>query len=100
MNKLKKWYNENKDKPLFKAKLLAVFLVFVMIIVQIYADFRDKRENAENNTVAEEVIAEEEENSLAEIAENSKGHVVVFIGLTATLAAVKQKKKQKLKESK
>ena len=102
MNKLKKWYSENKDKPLFKAKLLAVFLVFVMIVVQIYAEYRDRRENVlSETTVTSEAETEDEdkENALAVIFDNSKGHIIALSALSIALIAVQQKKKHKLKES-
>lgn len=100
MNKLKKWYSENKDKPLFKAKLLLVILIVLAIGVQIFADYRDKRELAQAETSAVEIIAEEtEEDVILIFWENSRAHFIAFIGVVCALAAVQFKKRRKLRES-
>ncbi len=101
MNKLKKWYSENKDKPLFKAKLLLVVLIILAIGVQIYANYRDEKEFQNTETSVTETAAEEadEQDALLTFWNNSKAHVVAFLGVTAALAVVKQRQKQKIKES-
>ncbi len=100
MNKLRKWYGENKDKPLFKAKLLVVFLVILAIGVQIYADYRDKKETLQTETSAVEVTVEETEEDIVLIFwENSRAHFIAFIGVTAALAFAKYKNRRKIKES-
>ena len=102
MNKLKKWYNKNKDVPLFKAKLLAVFMVLLAIAVEIYSDFRDRNETVEineNTAITEETAEPEKEDLVLSVYKNSKAHIIVFFGLTAVLIVVKSKQKQKLKES-
>lgn len=100
MNKLKKWYGEHKDEPLFKGKLLVVFLVILAIGVQIYADYRDKKETLQTETSAATLTAEEtEEDIVLTFWENSRAHFVAFIGVTAALAFVKYKNRRKIKES-
>lgn len=101
MNKLKKWYSENKDKPLFKAKLLLVVLIILAIGVQIYANYRDEKDFRNTETSVTETAAEEadEQDALLTFWNNSKAHVVAFLGVTAALAVVKQRQKQKIKES-
>lgn len=100
MDKLKKWYSEHKDEPLFKAKLLVVFLVILAICVQIYANYRDKEETLQTETSAVEMTAEEPEEDIVLIFwENSRAHFIAFIGVTAALAFVKYKNRRKIKES-
>lgn len=101
MNKLKKWYSENKDKPLFKAKLLLVVLIILAIGVQIYANYRDEKDFQNTETSVTETAAEEtdEQDALLTFWNNSKAHVVAFLGVTAARAVVKQRQKQKIKES-
>lgn len=100
MNKLKKWYSEHKDEPLFKGKLLVVFLVILAICVQIYADYRDKKETLQTETSAVEVTAEEtEEDIVLTFWENSRAHFIAFIGVTAALAFVKYRNRRKIRES-
>lgn len=102
MNKLKKWYNKNKDVPLFKAKLLTVMMVLLAIAVKVYSDFRDRNEVTEineNTAITEEIAETEKENLVFTIYKNSKAHIVVFFSLTAALAVVKYKHTQKIKES-
>ncbi len=101
MNKLKKWYSEHKDKPLFKAKLLLVVLIILSIGVSIFNNYRDEKEAANEETSVTETVTEEteKEDFLLDFWENSKVHFIVFIGLAAALAVVKCRQKQKLKES-
>lgn len=102
MNKLKKWYSENKDKPLFKAKLLLAFLILFAVIVQIYYSVTEKNDTPEINestVISEEAEEPEKEDLVLEVFENSKAHIVAFLGVTAALAFVKYKQKQKIKES-
>ncbi len=101
MNKLKKWYTEHKDKPLFKAKLLLVVLIILSIGVSIFNNYRDEKEAANEETSVTETVTEEteKEDFLLDFWENSKVHFIVFIGLAAALAVVKCRQKQKLKES-
>ncbi len=56
MNKLKKWYSEHKDKPLFKAKLLLVVLIILSISVSIFNNYRDEKEAANEETEREDVL--------------------------------------------
>lgn len=101
MNKLKKWYTEHKDKPLFKAKLLLVVLIILSIGVSIFNNYRDEKEAANKETSVTETVTEEteKEDFLLDFWENSKVHFIVFMGLAAALAVVKCRQKQKLKES-
>ncbi len=101
MNKLKKWYTEHKDKPLFKAKLLLVVLIILSIGVSIFNNYRDEKEAANEETSVTETVTEEteKEDFLLDFWENSKVHFIVFMGLAAALAVVKCRQKQKLKES-
>ncbi len=101
MNKLKKWYTEHKDKPLFKAKLLLVVLIILSIGVSIFNNYRDEKEAANEETSVTETVTEETESEdiLLDFWENSKVHFIVFMGLAAALAVVKCRQKQKLKES-
>lgn len=101
MNKLKKWYSENKDKPLFKAKLLLVVLIILSIGVQIYANYRDEKELPNAETSVTETVTEEtgEQDALLTFGNNSRAHIVAFLGVTAALAVVKHRQKQKIKES-
>ncbi len=101
MNKLKKWYTEHKDKPLFKAKLLLVVLIILSIGVSIFNNYRDEKEAANEETSVTETVTEEteKEDVLMDFWENSKVHFIVFMGLAAALAVVKCRQKQKLKES-
>lgn len=102
MNKLKKWYSENKDKPLFKAKLLLAFLILFAVIVQTYYTVTEKNdtpETSESTVISEEAEEPEKEDLVLEIFNNSKAHIVAFLGVTAVLVVVKHKQKQKIKES-
>lgn len=101
MNKLKKWYTEHKDKPLFKAKLLLVVLIILSIGVSIFNNYRNEKEAANEETSVTETVTEEteKEDFLLDFWENSKVHFIVFVGLAAVLAVVKCRQKQKLKES-
>ncbi len=101
MNKLKKWYSEHKDKPLFKAKLLLVVLIILSIGISIFNNYRDEKESANEETSVTETVTEEteKEDFLLYFWENSKVHFIVFMGLAAALAVVKCRQKQKLKES-
>ena len=101
MNKLKKWYTEHKDKPLFKAKLLLVVLIILSIGVSIFNNYRDEKEAANEETSVTETVTEEteKEDFLLDFWENSKVHFIVFMGLAAALAVVQCRQKQKLKES-
>ena len=77
-------------------------MILLAIAVQIYTDFRDKSETAdinENITVTEETAEPEKEDLILTVYENSKAHILVFLGLAAILMIVKGKQKQKLKES-
>jgi len=91
MNKLKKWYTEHKDKPLFKAKLLLVVLIILSIGVSIFKNYRDEKEAANEETSVTETVMEETESEdiLLDFWENSKVHFIVFMGLAAALAVVK-----------
>lgn len=103
MNRVRNWYNANKDVPLFKAKLLLVFLIILAIAVNYFCNVRDRQETAEMNeetSVTETVTEETDKDFLAVFIDNSKAHLTVFLGLSAALAAVKHRDKQKLKESK
>lgn len=102
MNKIREWYNANKDVPLFKGKLLLVFLIILAIAVNYFCNDRETHETpTEAETSAAETAAEETDRDLLLVFfDNSKAHFVVFFGLTATLAVVKKKKEQKLRESK
>lgn len=101
MNDLKKWYSENKDKPLFKAKLLLAVLIILALGAQVYSNYRDERElNNTETSVTEEVTEEtDEQDVLLVFWENSKAHIIAFLGVTAALVVVKQRQKQKIKES-
>ncbi len=108
MNKIKKWYCENKDKPLFKAKLLLVAMIILAVAVQIFTTEQDNRkaDRAQSETsvteeAAEAETAEEEteESFIMVFYKNSRAHIVVLAGLSAALAAVQIRKKHKLKES-
>lgn len=101
MNKLKKWYTEHKDKPLFKAKLLLVVLIILSIGVSIFNNYLDEKRAIDEETSVTETVTEEteKEDFLLDFWENSKVHFIVFMGLAAALAVVKCRQKQKLKES-
>ncbi len=102
MNSLKKWYSENKDKPRFKAKLLLVFLILFAVIVQFYCNAKEKNDTPEINesaVISEEAEEPEKEDLVLEVFENSKAHIIAFLGVTAALAVVKYKQQQKIKES-
>lgn len=101
MNNFKKWYSENKDKPLFKAKLLLAVLIILALGAQVYSNYRDERELKNTETSVTEEVTEEadEQDILLVFWENSKAHIAAFLGVSAALVVVKQRQKQKIKES-
>ncbi len=102
MNRVKKWICEHKDRPTFKHIVIIIVLIFIANGVQIFNNFRDYRgieqaEAANEAVVTEE--AEDEKNTVAEIIDNSKGHVIMLVITGTALATVQYKKKHKIKES-
>ena len=75
MNKLKKWLSENKDNPTFKHTVLIVVLIILAIAAQLF-------------------------DTVVEIIDNCKGHIIMLVITGTALAVVEYKKKHKIKESK
>ena len=100
MNKIKKWISEHKSEPTFKHVTLIFVLILIAIAVQIFNNFRDSWDEkpVTTETVVEET--EDEKNTVAEIIDNSKGHIIMLCITGTALAAVQYKKKHKIKESK
>lgn len=99
MNKLKKWLSENKDNPTFKHTVIIVVLIILAIAAQLFDNWRDTWDTTET---ASEIVAEEtedEKNTVAEIIDSSKGHVIMLCITGTALAVVQYKKKHKIKES-
>lgn len=104
MNNFKKWYTENKDKPLFKAKLLLAALILLAVALQLYNNLTEENDTPEINesiAVTEETDEpeKEEKDVLLVFWENSRAHIAAFLVVTAALAVVKCRQKQKIRES-
>ena len=99
MNRLKKWLSEHKDKPAFKHTVIIAVLIILAIAAQLFDNWRDSWDDTES---APEIVTEEkdEKNTVAEIIDNSKGHVIMLVITGTALAVVQYKKKHKIKESK
>mgnify|MGYP000687993818 CR=1 FL=1 len=102
MNRIKKWVCEHKDNPTFKHTVIIVVLIIIAIGVQIFDNFRTKWENADAEIPAEVTMeeAEEKENAVIEILDNSKAHIILLVITGTALAVVQYKKEHKIRESK
>lgn len=82
----KKFWNENKDKPLFKGKILAVILVIIAVAVNLIGDKNDGGEAADESGSA--VVTAEEKPPPKEFKLGAS-NVIVLGGCVIALAAVK-----------
>ncbi len=80
---------------------MLVVLIILSIGVQIYANYSDENEPPNTETSVTETVTEEtgEQDALLIFWNNSRAHIVAFLGVTAALAVVKYRQRQKIKES-